>query len=173
MPKLKPGKMAYVYGKGSLSASGTLEPAPLHAIVVYKSIKSGLQLAFALLLAACWPLGLPEQLLHLAGWLREHLTQGWAARLAEWIVAGSINRRILLSIAALGVDGALTGIEAWALHTGRAWGAWLVVGTAAALLPVEVYEFVREPHLPRALIFALNLLIVGYVARRAWHERAR
>jgi len=159
--------------KATLSASGTVEPAPLHAIIVYKRIKAALQLALALLLAVAWPLGLPGHLLHFAGWLRDHITLGWAARLAEWIVAGSTNRRILLSIVALGGDGILTGVEAWALHTGRVWGAWLVVGAAAALLPIEVLEFVRVPHASRALIFVLNLLIVGYVGRRAWHERAR
>jgi uncharacterized membrane protein (DUF2068 family) len=166
------GRIARVHGKATLSASGTVEPAPLRAIIVYKRIKAAVQLAMALLLALAWPLGLPGHLLHFAGWLREHITQGWAARLAEWIAAGSTNRRILLSIAALGGDGVLTAVEAWALHTGRVWGAWLVVAAAAALLPVEVYEFVRVPHVSRALIFAVNLLIVGYVARRAWHERA-
>jgi len=162
-----------VQRRATRSEIGAVEPAPLRAIIAYKSIKAALQLSIALLLLVCLPLGLPHRLLHLAGWLRYHITQGWAARLAEWIVAGSTGHRILLSIAALGVDGLVTGVEAWALHTGRAWGAWLVVGTAAALLPFEVYEFVRVPHWPRALIFVLNLLIVGYVARRAWREHAR
>jgi uncharacterized membrane protein (DUF2068 family) len=162
-----------VQRRATRSESGAVEPAPLRAIIAYKSIKAALQLSSALLLVACWPLGLPDRLLHLAGWLRYHITQGWAARLAEWIAAGSTRHRILLSIAALGADGVLTAVEAWALHTGRSWGAWLVVGAAAALLPLEVYEFVRVPHWPRALIFVLNLLIVGYVARRAWREHAR
>ncbi|MEO8177880.1 MAG: DUF2127 domain-containing protein [Deltaproteobacteria bacterium] len=159
--------------RATLSDSGNVGGTPLRAIIVYKSLKAALQLSIALLLAIWWPLGLPERLLHLASWLRDHLTQGWAARLAAWIVAGSTSRRILLSIAALTVDGALTAVEAWALHTGRTWGAWLVVGTTAVLLPFEVYELVRVPRWSRALICVVNLLIVGYVARRAWREQVR
>jgi uncharacterized membrane protein (DUF2068 family) len=171
---LNPGKKAWqdrrVQGQMAPGDSGTVAAAPLRAIVIYKSVKAAVQLAIAVLLVAAWPLGLPERLLHLAGWLRHHITQGWAAHLAEWIAAGSTSRRILLSIAALGLDGVLTAVEAWALHTGRSWGSWLVVGTTGALLPVEVYEFVRVPRWSRALIFALNLLILWYLARRAWRE---
>jgi len=162
-----------VQGQTASDDTGTAAAAPLRAIVVYKSVKAALQLSIALLLIAFWPLGLPDRLLHLAGWLRHHLTQGWAARLAEWLVAGATRRRILLSIAALGLDGALAALEAWALHTGRTWGSWLVVATTGALLPFEVYEFVRVPRWSRALIFVLNLLILWYLARRAWREAAR
>jgi len=162
-----------VQWRATLGDSGSIGGTPLRAIIAYKSIKAALQLTIALLLAIWWPLGLPEQLLHLAGWLRDHLTQGWAARLAEWIVAGSSGHRILWSIAALTVDGVLTAVEAWALHTGRTWGAWLVVGATALLLPVEVYELVRVPHWSRALILVANLVIVGYVARCAWREHVR
>jgi uncharacterized membrane protein (DUF2068 family) len=45
-----------------------------------------------------------------------------------------------------------------------------VVVATGALLPFEVYEFVRVPHLSRALIFAVNLAILLYIARRAWQE---
>ena len=161
-----------VQGQRAPGDRGKPTAAPLRAIVVYKSVKAGLQLTIALLLAVSWPLGLPEQVIHLAGWVRHHITQGWAAHLAEWLVSGHTRRRLLLSIAALGLDGALAAIEAWALHTGRTWGSWLVVGTTGALLPFEVYEFVRVPRWSRALIFVLNLLILWYLARRAWRENA-
>jgi uncharacterized membrane protein (DUF2068 family) len=149
--------------------------APLRAILLYKSLKAALQLSMALALAIWWPLGLPRVLVSLSAWLRHHVTHGWAAHLAELLApllaAQATSRRILLAIAALGLDGTLTAIEAWALHTGRTWGAWLVVATTSALLPFEVYEFLRVRHWSRLLIFVVNVAILVYLARRAWRER--
>jgi uncharacterized membrane protein (DUF2068 family) len=149
--------------------------APLRAIILYKSLKAALQLSMALVLAIWWPLGLPRALVHLAAWLRHHLTHGWAAHLAELLApllaAESSSRRILFAIGALGLDGILTGVEGWALHTGRTWGAWLVVATTGSLLPFEVYEFLRVRRWSRLLIFIVNAAILVYLARRAWRER--
>lgn len=149
--------------------------APLRAIILYKSAKAALQLSMALVLAVWWPLGLPRALLHLSAWLRHHITHGWAAHLAGMLApllaAESTSRRILFAIGALSLDGALTGIEAWALHTGRTWGAWLVVATTGSLLPFEVYEFIRVRRWSRLLIFSINVVILVYLARRAWRER--
>jgi uncharacterized membrane protein (DUF2068 family) len=151
--------------------------APLRAIILYKSIKSALQLSMALALAVWWPLGLPRALLHLSAWLRHHITHGWAAHLAgllaPLLAAESTSRRVLFAIGALALDGVLTGVEAWALHTGRTWGAWLVVATTGSLLPFEVYEFIRVRRWSRLVIFFVNLAILVYLARRTWRERRR
>ena len=148
--------------------------APLRAIILYKLVKAALQLSMALVLAVWWPLGLPRALLELSAGLRHHITHGWAAHLAGLLaplLAAPSSRRILFAIGALGLDGSLTGVEAWALHTGRSWGAWLVVGTTGSLLPLEVYEFLRVRRWSRLLIFVVNLAILVYLARRAWRER--
>jgi uncharacterized membrane protein (DUF2068 family) len=149
--------------------------APLRAIILYKSLKAALQLSMALVLAVWWPLGLPRALLHLSAWLRHHITHGWAAQLAKLLApllaAESVSRRILFAIGALALDGVLTGVEAWALHTGRTWGAWLVVATTGSLLPFEVYEFIRVRRWSRLVIFVVNVAILVYLARRTWRER--
>lgn len=151
--------------------------APLRAIILYKSLKAALQLSMAVVLAIWWPLGLPRALLLLSRWLRHHLTHGWAAHLAgllaPLLAAQSTSRRILFAIGALSLDGILTAVEAWALHTGRTWGAWLVVATTGSLLPLEVYEFFRVRRWSRLLIFIINVAIFVYLARRAWRERRR
>lgn len=155
--------------------SGAGAAAPLRAIILYKSVKAALQLSMALALAIWWPLGLPRALVHISGWLRHHITHGWAAHLAgllaPLLAAQATSRRILFAIGALGLDGLLTLVEAWALHTGRTWGAWLVVATTGSLLPFEVYEFVRVQRWSRLLIFIVNVAILAYLARRAWRER--
>ena len=128
--------------------------------------------AGALSLLALWPLGLPAWLAQAAQALREHATQGWAARLASVLLLGAEPRHLLWAALGLGLDGSLTALEAWALRRGRAWGAWLVVGATAALLPVELFELWRSPHVSRAALLALNALICVYLARRARAESA-
>jgi len=143
----------------------------LRAIVLYKSVKASLELATALLLAALWPLGLPEKLATVAHWLRHHITHGWANELAALLVDGTARHRLGLSLLALGLDGALTAVEAWALRVGHWWGPWLVVVATSSLLPFEVYELVRVPRPSRAVLIAVNLLVAAYLARRAWAEQ--
>lgn len=151
----------------------TTRPAPgLSAIIGYKSLKAGIQLGLAFLLCALWPLGLPEKLQELAFALRSHATHGWAIGLSELLAGNASARRIEWAIAALALDGGLTALEAWALKSAKWWGPWLVVLATGSLLPFEVYEFWRVPHLSRALVFALNLAILVYLARCTVRERS-
>ena len=146
-------------------------PRALRAIILYKTVKAGIQLVTVLVLLALWPFGLPGWIHELPVVLRHHATHGWAVYWASRLVGESTTKRLVLSIVALGADGALTLLEAWALRSGRWWGPWLVVGTVAALLPFEIYEIARAPRVSRFAIFALNLLIAAYLAHRAWRER--
>jgi uncharacterized membrane protein (DUF2068 family) len=145
--------------------------AGVRAIVLYKTVKAALQLMMALLLCALWPFGLPELIRELSVALRQHITQGWAARLAAWLARGSTNHGIALGILALGLDGTLTAVEAWSLCRGRWWGPWLVVLATASLLPFELYELARRPRPSRVALIVTNLVIVLYLARRARGER--
>ena len=81
------------------------EPPALRAILAYKSVKALLQLTAALLLAALWPLGLPEWLGHAALLLREHATHGWASALARLLVLGATPHALLWGMLALALDG--------------------------------------------------------------------
>lgn len=146
-------------------------PTPAgRAIVRYKTAKATLQIGLTIVLCILWPLGLAEKLRGLPVTLRHYTTQAWAVDLADVLAGNAANRRIAIALMALGLDGILTGVEAWSLRTGRWWGPWLVVVATGALLPFEVYEFVRVPGITRALIFAVNLAILLYIARRAWDE---
>lgn len=143
----------------------------LRAIIGYKTAKASVQLALAALLCALWPFGLSEKVQEMALAVRHHATHGWAIRLADLLAGSSSTRKLELSLLALSLDGVLTAIEAWALRREKWWGPWLVVAATGSLLPFEVYEFVRAPHWPRALLFAVNLTIVAYLWRRARRER--
>jgi uncharacterized membrane protein (DUF2068 family) len=154
-------------------ADSAVPGAGVRAIVLYKTAKAGFQLATTLLLCVLWPLGLPEKIGELAIGLRHHITHGWAVSLAALLERGSTNRGIALSILALGLDGTLTAIEAWALRSARWWGPWLVVLATGSLLPFELYELSKTPRPSRAILMVLNVFIVAYLARRAWREHSR
>ena len=153
--------------------SETAEDLALRSIVLYKMVKSAVALAAAVILLALWPFGLPEWIEHLAVRLRHHFVQAWTVHVADWLVSHASAHRIELSIAALFIDGTLTGIEGWSLKRRFWWGPWLVVVASGALLPVEVYEWLRHPHFGRAVLFVVNLGIVLFLARHAWHEHRR
>ena len=69
-------------------------------------------------------------------------------------------------------DGAFSLLEGWALFHGHWWGPWLVVIGTSALLPFEVVALVRHLHPVRALLFAGNVTIVWYLARKARRDAA-
>jgi len=142
----------------------------VRTIMIYKAVKAALQLALALILLVLLPRGLPDELHALAGALRQHLTHAWAVELAALLERGSTRHGVVLASIALGLDGSLTAVEAAALRSGRAWGPWLVVVATGALLPFEVIELARSLRPSRALLLAVNLAIVLYLARGAWHE---
>lgn len=147
--------------------------AGLRAIALYKTVKASVELSVVLLAIALWPFGLPALLHELTFGVQQHATSGWALSLSR-ALAGSVStsRGIELGLMALGGDGALTGIEAWALQRGHWWGPWLVVLATGALLPFELFELVKKPHLSRLLLLAANAAIVVYLARRARRERS-
>jgi uncharacterized membrane protein (DUF2068 family) len=147
------------------------QPAGVRVITAYKTIKAGTQLSVALLLVVLLPFGLPGELQALAVSLRRHATHAWASDLAALLQQSSTPHGIRLACLALGLDGSLTGLEAWALRAGHWWGPWLVVGATGLFLPFEVYALVTAPHASRALLLVANLGIVAYLARRASRGR--
>jgi uncharacterized membrane protein (DUF2068 family) len=45
----------------------------------------------------------------------------------------------------------------------KRWAEWLTIGTTASLMPVEVYEIFKHPTAPKFGVFALNIVVVGYL----------
>ena len=55
-------------------------------------------------------------------------------------------------------------IEAYGLWHMRAWAEWFAIISGAIYLPVEVYELIRHPTLIKAIMMAVNVMIVAYLA---------
>jgi uncharacterized membrane protein (DUF2068 family) len=58
------------------------------------------------------------------------------------------------------------GMEGVGLYLRRSWARWFTIGATSSLIPLEVYDIVREPRLLRVLVLLLNAGVVVYLWRR-------
>jgi uncharacterized membrane protein (DUF2068 family) len=138
-------------------------------IIVYKLTKGVLWLLFSMTIVAFMRMGLGDRLIGFAHHLTLH-AHPWSLALADLFIRASSRRALWTIAVALLADGTVTLVEGWALLHGRWWGPWLVVVATGSLLPFEVVALVRHPHVIRAVVFAVNVTIVVYLARKAARE---
>lgn len=142
------------------------QAAGVRVIVAYKLVKAVLMAAAAIALWAGIRVGLATWLATEALELNLHDVHPLLARLCHWLSLAFAPGRVgLLELVLVG-DSILSAVEGWALHRGHAWGRWLVVLATGALLPLEVFEVIRQPRWSRVVILVVNALIVFYLARR-------
>jgi uncharacterized membrane protein (DUF2068 family) len=77
----------------------------------------------------------------------------------------TITRQTALALTAFGYA-ILMGTEGIALSLRKPWARWFTIIATSSLIPVEVYEIVRRPHLTRILVLVVNVAIVAYLWRR-------
>lgn len=56
-------------------------------------------------------------------------------------------------------------VEAYGLWKGLLWTEWFALASGAIYLPFEIYEMVVHTSALSAALFALNVIVVGYMAR--------
>ncbi len=142
-------------------------PLGLRMILGYKIVKAILQLAGAAYLFYGATHGLATRLAAFADQLREHAVHAWSNLVAAALMRLVHGRHNIwfVAIALLG-DAVLSGVEAWALARGYAWGEWLVVLASAALVPFELLALARHLRLGRLVLLVVNLAIVAYLGGR-------
>ncbi len=153
------------------SRSDPAHAAGIRLIVAYKFVKGALEAAGALVLAVGPSLGLGAALIRAALALQRHSARAWAIHLAQAMPALATPRRLHLAAVALVLDAALTLVEGWALRRRHWWGPWLVVFASGGLLPFEVVQLVRHPHVGRVMVLVVNAAIVAYLVWRVRVER--
>ena len=79
------------------------------------------------------------------------------------------NLRSLVLLAAGYV--ALRFCEAYGLWHQRSWGEWLGALSGALYVPFELHHLVHQPSLASAMVLAINVGVVGYLAWLLWRER--
>lgn len=91
------------------------------------------------------------------------------SRLFDRALAFALNlterKQIALALTAFGY-GILMASEGVALYLRRPWARWFTIGATSSLLPIEVYEIVRDVHPVRVLVLLANGAIVIYLYRR-------
>ena len=146
------------------------EPA-LRLIIAYKLARAALSLGVAAALAGFVSTGNSHVLRHWADDLRHHIASHSASVLAQHLAAAVNPHDLRLAATALTLDGLLVLFEGWALWRGYPWGAWLVVLSTAALLPIEVVGLWHDPRIGRLILLLGNLAVALYLLRRVRHER--
>jgi uncharacterized membrane protein (DUF2068 family) len=58
------------------------------------------------------------------------------------------------------------GSEGVALHLRKPWARWFTIIATSSLIPLEVYEIVRELHMLRVVVLIVNVAVVMYLVRR-------
>lgn len=146
-------------------------PVGVRLIVLYKLVKAALQATGTIVLLILILAGVTDHVHELVTHLRRHTASGWSVALASALVTATTRHGVYLAMAALGADAVVSLFEGWALHRRMWWAPWLIVGATGSLLPIEIYEIARHPHLGRVLIFLINLAIVVYLVHRVVRER--
>ena len=77
----------------------------------------------------------------------------------------SVAKQTALGITAFGYA-ALMGTEGASLYLRKPWARWFTIGATSSLVPIEIYEIIREPHMVRILVLLANVAIVIYLIRR-------
>ncbi|UWI58659.1 DUF2127 domain-containing protein [Xanthomonas oryzae] len=78
-----------------------------------------------------------------------------------------------LAAAAMLAYGLLHVVEAWGLWRAKAWASVLGCLSAAIYLPFDIYAIARHPGWTAWAVLAINLLVVGVLARDLIRRRRR
>ncbi|AKK63123.1 DUF2127 domain-containing protein [Xanthomonas oryzae] len=78
-----------------------------------------------------------------------------------------------LAAAAMLAYGLLHVVEAWGLWRAKAWASVLGCLSAAIYLPFDIYAIARHPGWTAWAVLAINLLVVGVLARDLVRRRRR
>jgi uncharacterized membrane protein (DUF2068 family) len=84
-------------------------------------------------------------------------------------VLADANLRSLVLLAAGYVF--LRFCEAYGLWYQRIWGQWLGALSGALYVPFELRHLMHRPTVASAVVLAINVLVVGYLALQLWYER--
>lgn len=69
------------------------------------------------------------------------------------------------------VYAALFLTEGVGLWLGKRWGEWVTIVITSSLVPLEIFEIVREPSATKVAVLVLNVAIVVYLVVRMRREK--
>jgi len=156
-----PRRLEYGYS-GSVTPSRS---SALAAIVAFKAFKALSLTVLGVVLLATRHDDPVDLLTRTAMSIHLPLTSRLFDRALRFALNLSVGKQIALGVTAFGYA-ALMGSEGLALYWRKPWARWFTIGATSSLLPIEVYEIVREIHPVRVLVLLANIAIVVYLFER-------
>jgi uncharacterized membrane protein (DUF2068 family) len=104
-------------------------------------------------------------LMSLADDLHVPLTSRLFQRVLQSAGSLTVKKETALALTAFAYA-ALMGTEGVALYLRKPWAPWFIIMAISSLIPVEIYEIVRERHAIRVLVLIANVGIVAYLWQR-------
>jgi uncharacterized membrane protein (DUF2068 family) len=143
-----------------------MKPRSLLAwIIAFKAFKAITLTALGVSLLVTRHADPVDVLMRLAVTIHLPLTSRVFQRLLLLVGNLTITKKTALSLTAFGYA-ALMGTEGVALYLRKPWARWFTIIATSSLIPLEVYEIIRELHPIRVLILIANAAIVVYLWRR-------
>jgi uncharacterized membrane protein (DUF2068 family) len=137
----------------------------LTAIIAFKAFKTITLTALGVILLATRHDDPADLLTRAALAIHLPLTSRVFDRALGFALNLSVRKQVALAITAFGYA-VLMGSEGAALYLRKPWARWFTIGATGSLLPIEVYEIVREVHPIRVLVLLANIAIVVYLFER-------
>ena len=134
-------------------------------IIAFKAFKSVTLTALGIVLLTTRHTDPVDVLMRFAIAVHLPLTSRLFDRALALVNSLTITRPIALAITAFGYA-ALMGMEGVALYHRKPWARWFTIIATSSLIPIEVYEIVRELHPIRVFVLLANIAIVIYLMRR-------
>ncbi len=134
-------------------------------IVAFKAFKTLTLAALGVTLLVVRRTDPIDALVHFALAVHLPLTSRVFARALRFAGNLTVGKETALAVTAFGYA-ALMGTEGVGLYLRKPWSRWFTVGATGSLIPLELYELVREVHVVRLLVLVANVAIVVYLVRR-------
>jgi uncharacterized membrane protein (DUF2068 family) len=134
-------------------------------IIAFKAFKAIVLTALGVAFVAARGSDPALVLVSLADDLHVPLTSRLFERMLQSAGSLTIKKETALALTAFGYA-ALMGTEGVALYLRKPWAPWFIIIAISSLIPVEIYEIVREIHAIRVLVLVANVGIVAYLWQR-------
>lgn len=137
----------------------------LDLIIAFKALKATLLAALGIGLLVSSRRDPVELALSVARAVHLPITSRLFDRMMTLAFRATPAKTLSLAVTAFGYA-ALMGTEGIALFLRRSWARWFTIIATSSLVPVEVYEIIREPHPLRIAILIVNVAVVIYLWNR-------
>ena len=152
----------YVYERTLLKAPNQRGGGILIAIAVFKLMKAAMMILIGIGAIRYMHRDVGEAVRNLTHHLRGDPHNRFIHSLIEKCTGITPKTLELLSVGTF-FYAAIFIVEGIGLLMRKRWAEWLTVVSGALLIPFEIYEIVKSPHLARVVVLVLNVSIVAYL----------